>query len=390
MPKRSVADKIRARGIVVQLSFLEDRRHRPVAFERVPRAHHYGLAKTLQASFDFADEGEVTTHARFVGSGVQPLVDAVKAAGADPGDLRAVVWQATWARGYEDVVAPAPAARLKESGFVVFSRGIGDDRYAAIVDTSHALWAIVARGKMPSLGSQVKIVPAFDKGEIGWNVTVVEALGLGITVRFGAKVDENSAWAEHLRSALVRIGDAEIANRKAIVLERRSLASIEPVQPLRDELDRLHEALRLRVDAETAGTPAERAAFARGNEKQRKAIVDECKARRLRRYNEELALLREQMPELTAAHEKKALANAQSRAAVAELEDAASRSRGITERLESVENQLAAVETSGLLVSADLDVLDAVGSSEFVELSRSVELLFALIPRRAQKRTILG
>jgi hypothetical protein len=332
----------------------------------------------------------VTTHARFVGSGVQPLVDAVKAAGADPGDLRAVVWQATWARGYEDVVAPAPAVRLREEGFVVFARTVTSGRYAAIIDTTRALWALVARGQLPPLGSRVRIVPAFAGGEIGWDVTILEALGIGLTIRFGTKGNENSAWIDRLRAALERIGDAEIERRKAIVIERRAIVAIEPVKPFKNELDALHEAMRKRVDAETAGTPEERAAFERGNEKQRKAILEECKARRTRRYNEELAKLRERVPELSAAHAIRNAAVAEVRAVIAELEDAASRSRGVTERVTTVENQLEAVETAGLLVSADLDALDALGPADFPDLSRTVELLYDLIPRRAQKRSSMG
>ncbi|MGD0475635.1 MAG: hypothetical protein ABSB70_20810 [Candidatus Velthaea sp.] len=332
----------------------------------------------------------MTTHARFVGSGVQPLVDAVKAAGADPGDLRAVVWQATWARGYEDVVAPAPAVRLKEEGFVVFARSIAARRYATIIDTGHALWALIARGIMPPLGSRVRIVPAIVQHEIEWDVTVLETLGLGLTIRFGAKAGETGDWIDKLRDALARIAEAEIERRRAIVVERRALVTIEPVKPFRDELDALQEELRHRVDAETAGTPEERAAYERGNEKQRKAIVDECKARRLRRFNEELAKLRERIPELAAAHEKRLAANNASRAAVAELEDAASRSRGVSERVATVEHQLTAIDAAGLLVSADHDMLDALGAADFNELARTVELIYDLIPRRAQKRSTLG
>jgi hypothetical protein len=332
-----------------------------------------------------ADTLLVALHARFVGSGIQPLVDAVKAAGSEPGDLRAAVWQATWARGYEDVVAPAPAVRLKEEGFVVFARPVGTAAYAAIIDTTHALWALVARGVLPPLGARVRIVPAFVGGEIGWEVTIIETLGLGLVIRFGAKGAETGEWVDRLRGALGRIGDAEAARRKAIVAERRALIAIEPVQPFRTELDALHEALRVRIDAETAGTPGERAAFERGNERQRKAILEECKARRVRRYNEELALLRERVPELSAAHEKRAGAASDLRSAVAELEDAASRSRGVTERIGTVETQLDAVEVASLLVSADLEALDALGTDDFTTISRTVELLFDLIPRRGQK-----
>jgi hypothetical protein len=329
----------------------------------------------------------VTTHARFVGSGVQPLVDAVKAAGGEPGDLRAVVWQATWARGYEDVVAPAPAVRLKEEGFVVFARSIGTRRYATIIDTSHALWALVARGVMPPLGSRVRIVPAIIQHEIEWDITVLETLGLGLTIRFGAKAGETSDWIVKLREALARIASAEVERRKAIVVERRALVTIEPVKPFREELDALHEELRHRIDAETAGTAEERAAYERGNERQRKAIVEECKARRLRRYNEELALLRARVPELAAGHDKRLASNSASRAAVAELEDAASRSRGVTERVGTVAHQLTAIDSAGLLMNADHDALDALGAPDFNELARTVELLYDLIPRRAQKRS---
>jgi hypothetical protein len=331
----------------------------------------------------------VSIHARFVGSGVQPLVDAVKAAGAEPGDLRAVVWQATWARGYEDVVAPAPAIRLREGGFVVFARAIAAHRYATIIDTGNALWALVARGAIPPLGARVRIVPAFVEHEIGWDVTIIETLGLGLSIRFGPKLNETAEWVDRLRDAVARIIDAEADRRKAIVIERRALCGLEPVRPFREELDLLYESLRQRVDAETAGTPDERAAYERGNEKQRKAIVEECKARRIRRYNEELATLRASVPELTADHDRRLAISLASRAAAAELEDAASRSRGVAERVTTIEHQLAAIETAGLQVSGDLERLEGLGPGDFNELSRTVELLFELIPRRAQKRATM-
>jgi hypothetical protein len=343
--------------------------------------------KRVQHQRLFADKREVTTHARFVGSGVQPLVDAVKAAGADPGDLRAVVWQATWARGYEDVVAPAPAIRLKEEGFVVFARPVGTDRSVTVVDTTHALWALVARGDVPPLGSRVRVVPAFIDGEIGWDLTIIETLGLGLVIRFTPKTAaDTNAWAERLRAALFRIDQAQVAHRKAIVAERRALITLDPVKPFKEEVEALHEALRLRVDAETAGTAAERLAFERGNEKQRKAIVDECKLRRRKRYDEEMALLRERIPELQAIHNERTAALADVRSAVAELEDAASSSRSVTERIATVRKRLASVETAGLVVSGDLDALDNLGSTDFEEICRTVELLDELIPRRGLKR----
>jgi hypothetical protein len=331
----------------------------------------------------------VTTHARFVGAGVQPLVDAVKAAGAEPGDLRAVVWQATWARGYDDVVAPAPAIRLKEQGFVVFARAIAPNRYAAIIDTTQALWALVARGVLPPLGARVRIVPAFIEGEIGWDVSVLETLELGLSIRFGPKLEETNAWVDRLRVAIVRIADAEADRRKAIVAERRALVTIEPIAPFREEVDALQEELRKRVDIETAGTPSERLAYERGNEKQRKAIVDECKARRLKRFNEEVQRLKERLPDLQAAYDLRLGANVDRRAAVAELEDAASRSRGVSERVASLESQLSAIEAAAMLVTADLDALDELGAADFAELARTIELLHDLIPRRVQKRTTM-
>ena len=325
-------------------------------------------------------------HAHFVGSGVQPLVDAVKANGGDPGDLRSAVWQATWARGYEDVVAPAPAARLKEEGFIVYTRAIDSRQYAAVVDTANSLWALVARGILPPLGSRVRLVPAIVEGGMGWDITILETLALGLTVRFGAKAGETNDWIDALRFSLGRINEFEYERRGAIVAERRLIIAVPPVKPFRAELDALHEEMRKRVDAETAATSEERTAYDKGNEKQRKCIIDDCKKRRLVRYNEELALLRARVPELQADHEKRSAELARTRVAITELEDAASRSRGVTERITVVENQLAAIKAAGLLVTADVGALEALGTSDFSEISRSVELLFDLIPRRNLKR----
>jgi hypothetical protein len=328
----------------------------------------------------------VTIHARFVGAGVQPLIDAVRAAGVDPGDLRAVVWQATWARGYDDVVAPAPAVRLKEDGFIIFARVVDAERYAAIIDTGHALWALVARGVFPTLGARVRITPAFVEGEIGWDVVILDRLGLGISIRFGARGEETNSWAGALRAAVQRIADSEVERRKAIVIERRTLVPLEPVKPFREEIAALQDQLRLRVESEAAARPAERTAFDRGNERQRKSIIDEVKARRMKIFQKESAALRARMPDLQAEYAQRQVSNAEILTSMAELEDAGSRSRGITERVDTIANQITAVEAGELLISCDPDKFAALGPSDFDEISNTVGLLNDLIPRRAQKR----
>jgi hypothetical protein len=333
----------------------------------------------------FADITVVTTHARFVGSGVQPLIDAIRDAGGDPGDLRAVVWQATWARGYDDVVAPAPAARLKEQGFVVYTHPIDHRTYATIIDTTRALWALIARGQPPPLGSRVKIVPTIQDGVMGWDIHVVDVLGIGLRIAFQTGPREGPVWAERLQNAINRIAVAEVERRQAIVNERRTIIGVAPVKPFREELDALHEAMRKQVDAETAARPDERAAYERGNEKQRKAIIDEVKRRRVERYNEELEALKARIPELREDHERRLAALAESNRAISELEDAASRSRGITERIALVESRLKEVRESSLTVIADFELLDALGPSDFEDIAHTVELLFDLIPRRTKR-----
>jgi hypothetical protein len=44
------------------------------------------------------------------------------------------------------------------------------------------------------------------------------------------------------------------------------------------------------------------------------------------------------------------------------------------------------VRDSTLAVYADLEAIDALGSADFDEIARTVELLFNLIPRRTVKR----
>ena len=328
----------------------------------------------------------MTIHSHFVGAGVQPLIDAVRATGADPGDLRAAVWQATWARGYEDVVAPAPAARLKQDGFIIFARVIDARHYAAVVDTGRALWALVARGDFPKLGARVRVAPAFVAGEIDWDVTILETLGLGMSIRFGARGDETNSWVDALRVALQRIATAEVERRKAILIERRALIPLEPVKPFREEIEALQEQIRQRVEAEGAARPAERAAFDRGNEKQRKSIIDEVKRRRMHLFETESAALRARMPELQAENAARQVSNAEILASMGELEDAGSRSRGITERVDAIASEITTVEAGQLLVSCDPNTFEALGPADFDEISSTVELLKDLIPSRAPKR----
>ena len=328
----------------------------------------------------------MTTQAGLVGSGIQPLIDAIRASGADPGDLRAIVWQATWARGYEDVVAPLPALRLKEEGFVIYARPIGVDHYAAIIDTSHALWALVASGNAPPAGARVRVLPAFGRTEASWEVTVLETLGIGLTVRFGGRNGETHGWAEPVHDALERILDAEAERRKAIVAERRKYVAVDLVMPFREEIEALHEQLRVRIEAETAASPKERTAYERGNERQRKAIIEACKVRRVTRYHEEVKALRERIPELQTAYDRRVAANAEIRAAISELEDAALQSRCVTERVAIVEKHIAVIAASELLVTGDPERLEALETRDFDEIAQTVDLLHDLIPHRAQKR----
>jgi len=341
--------------------------------------------RTLRRSPVHAQDSVVGIHARFLASGVGPLIETIVAAGGDPGDFRTIVWEAAWSRGYDDVLVPAPAATLAVEAFVIVARSIDDKRSAIVVDIGTELWAVIARGAPPPAGARVR-VSASGHNDAPWTLRVLERLSACIRMRFDLTTASHSArgWIDNLRDALETIRETEALNRQTIEAQRRALPPLVTVASVATDVDRWHRALKSRIEHEVVPTDAERDEFDRGSERVRKAILDACTGRRLERYRAELARLRDDLPALRAERERRIAVNDRISHAMTRLEAAWTASRAVTQRSMVMDRELDAIERAELPAEW---IAPQAGERlpSFTELARTVGLLHALIPPRTHR-----
>jgi hypothetical protein len=327
----------------------------------------------------------VGIHARFLATGVGPLIETIVAAGGDPGDFRTTAYEAAWSRGYDDVQVPAPSVMLAAEAFVIVSRAIDASRNASIIDTGTELWAIIARGVPPPAGARVR-VSASGHVDAPWTLRVLERLCSCIRLHFDltAASHGNGAWIENLRAELETIRETEALNRQSIEAQRRALPPLITVASIATEVDKWHRALKSRIEHEVVPTDAEREQYDRGNDRVRKSILDACTARRLERYRTELARLRDDLPTLRAERERRIAVNDRISHAIGRLEEAWTASRAVTERSMIMDRELDAIERAELPAEW-LTPQAGERLPSFAELARTVGLLHALIPQRTHR-----
>jgi hypothetical protein len=324
----------------------------------------------------------VGTHTRFLASGVGPLIETIVAAGIDPGDFRTAIWQAAWSRGYDDVLVPAPGITLSMEAFVMVAQPIDGTRSALVVDTGVELWAVIARAPAPP-GARVRLSASGDSAS-PWNVRVLERLAPCVRFDVSVPPSQTSGWISDVRMELETIRAAEALNRQSIEAQRRAIPAPVHVASLSIEFDAWHRALKSRIEHDVQPTEGERVRFDLGSERERKAILDACTARRLELYRTELERLRDELPALRADREHRIAVNARISDALTRLEDAWSASRAVTERSMVMDRELDAIERAEL--PADW-IAPQPGERlpSFAELARSIGLLYALIPKHAQR-----
>ncbi len=325
------------------------------------------------------------SNARFQSNGVDALIDSLSAAGETPGDIRDHLWQAAWARGYQDIVIPLPMPETKIEGFVVLERQYSAKCTVVCIDDGERLIGIVAEFPSVSLGAKVRVVPLYGASMM-WSMKVLATLGCGLQIRFDENERGDTVWLDRLRNCLLKVRETETAVRRQIEQDRRRIQFVTPPQPFRTEMEAADKELRERVLA-GGYTEEEKRMLAKAKTQEAMQKVVAIRNKRLvEAYRAEVARFREQIPELRAAYDKKMDDYAEFRKAIDLCNDVDAASRSITEASLKASEMLAAIETAVLNVRASgLDRIEENPKGNFHELMSTIELLFELLPKRLQR-----
>ena len=302
------------------------------------------------------------------------------------------LWAVLWHRRYDDVDEPLWLPDSAFSGILAFARTLDGEASVAGVDTGRAFVVVRTTAGAPPIGSRVRMLPAMREQ---WRFAEVHPLGLGADLRFDDQSDSaDTSWVATLRAGIVRLRELLDARRERLSARRAQLGALSEPPALeeiwRDELAILSD----RIALETEYTPAEHAALSRARAKgarsadeEERKIVAARKRRFAERGNDAIARFREeQWPAIRDKAIVETRKYADYRTEVVRLEDALQRIRALAEGATRAVTMLDALETSGFRVNGltlDAARLGEVAYAE--ELLRSVELLHAAIPLRAQK-----
>ncbi len=325
------------------------------------------------------------SNARYQSNGVDALIDSLSSAGETPGDIRDKLWQAAWARGYQDIVIPLPMPETKIDGFVVLERQYSAKNTVVCVDDGERLIGIVGEFPNVALGSKVRIVPLYGAAMM-WSMKVLATLGCGLQIRFDENERAETSWIDRLRTCLVQVRETEAAVRRQIEIERRRIQFVTPPQPFRTEMEAADKELRERILAGGYSEEEKRMlAKAKTQDAMQKVVAIRNK-RLVEAYRAEVVRFREQIPELRAAYDKKMEEYAEFRRAIDQCNDVDAASRSVTEASLKCSEQLAIIETAVLNVKAvALDRIEANPKGNFHEIVATIELLFELLPKRLQR-----
>jgi hypothetical protein len=279
------------------------------------------------------------------------------------------------------------------TGILVFVRRFADGATLTGIDTAEAFVVFRGVSDPPPIGSRVRILPSTLEN---WKFAEsVHPLGLGIELRFddeqGATAD--TAWIEQLRTG-VRMLDAALAVRRdQLVARRAQLGACSEPGSLEELWHEQVSSIRDWVMIETDYTADEhneirraRAKGARSADQVERKILEARRKRFTERGNAEIARFRE---ERWPAMREAALAEIRKydeyRTEVVRLEDALQQLRALGERGTNAAAMLDRIEAASFRVSGtsfDPERLAETGYAE--ELLRTIELLDAAVPQRAQ------
>ena len=325
------------------------------------------------------------SNARFQSNGVDALIDSLQVAGETPGDIRDHLWQAAWARGYQDIVIPLPMPDTKIEGFVVLERTYSKKTTLVCIDDGERLIGIIAELQEVALGSKVRVVPLYG-ASMQWSMRVLASLGCGLSIRFDENERADTQWIDRLRTCLVKVREIESGVRRQIELDRRHITFVTPPKPFRTEMEEADKALR---DSVLAGgyTEEEKRMLAKAKSQDAMNKVIAIRNKRLvDAYRAEVVRFREQIPELRAEYDRKMEAYAEFRKAIDMCNEVDAASRSITDASLKATEMLTTIETAVLNVKANgLDRVEENPKGNFHELVSTIDLLFELLPKRLQR-----
>jgi hypothetical protein len=301
------------------------------------------------------------------------------------------LWAVLWNRRYDDVDEPVWTPDSSFSGILAYARVLDPQTTLTAIDTGESLLAMRSTGDPPPIGSRVRLAPgARDQ----WRIADVTPLGLGIELRFD---DPNAAadtgWVATLRDGVRRLRTLLDARREQLAGRRAQLGALNEPQSLEETWREEISAISDRVAMETEYTPQEHVALARARAKgartadeEERKIIAARKRRFAERGNEEIAKFREgawpAIRDKAAAELRK---YADYRTEVVRLEDALQRIRTLSTRANNITTALDRIEREGFrLRGLQLDVARLDEAEYAEELLRTVELLHAAVPSRAQ------
>jgi len=328
---------------------------------------------------------------RFRRSTVRAVLETFTRDQAVAGETHDALWAVLWNRRYEDVAEPLWLPDASYTGIFAYARVLDPETTLIAVDSGEALIVFRAAGDPPPVGSRVRVVPA---ARDQWRIAEVTPLGLGIELSFDDRTPVTEAgWIAAVREALQQLRGLLDARGKRLAARRAQPGALnEP--PTVEEIWREElSAISDRVALATEYTPEEHTALARARAKgarsadeEEKRIVAARKRRFTERGNEEIARFREEhWPAIRDRAQAETRKYVDYRTEVVKLEDAMQRIRTLATRANNVTSALDRIEAAGFRVGevrVDAARLDEPEYAE--ELLRTVELLHAAIPQRAQ------
>jgi hypothetical protein len=307
------------------------------------------------------------------------------------GETHDALWAVLWNRRYDDVAEPLWLPEASYTGIFVYAKALDPETTLLAIDSGEALIVFRATGEPPPVGSRVRVVPAAREQ---WRIADAAPLGLGLELRFDDHTAaSDSGWVAALREALAQLRGLLDARGKRLAARRAQLGALNEPPTIEEIWREELSAISDRVALATEYTPEEHTALARARAKgartadeEEKRIVAARKRRFTERGNEEIARFRE---DHWPAIRDRALAERRKyedyRTEVVRLEDAMQRIRTLVTRAGNVTAALDRIEAAGFRArnfNVDLARLDEPEYAE--ELLRTVELLHAAIPLRAQ------
>ncbi len=299
--------------------------------------------------------------------------------------MRDHLWQAVWARGYQDVLVPLPMPDTKIEGFIVLERAYSAKHTLVCVDDGERLIGLLDEFPAVTLGSKVRIQPLYGI-DVKWSMKVLASIGCGLQIRFDENERAETAWLDRMRNCLLKIREIELAVRRQIEIDRRRIQFVTAPQPFRTELEAADKELREHVLAGGYTEDEKRMlAKAKSQEAMQKVVAIRNK-RLVDAYRAEVVKFREQIPELRAAWDRKMEEYAEFRKHVDRCNEVDAASRSITDATLKASEMLSVIETAVLNVRAvDLERIEENPKANFHEIIATIELLYELVPKRLQR-----